>query len=360
MVGHWRPTFGPVEQNIEIGVRLHHDRIRRKHSEDAFLMRSGTLVPDTNSDTAIVLRNRGSARAWAFHVYDQMMFAGFTVAPGARLEVIHTAFKNRQTGEEQSASNVVLIPGLGLHYQLAPWLGVLAGVHQGFGSVAPGQPQSVQPEKSVNYEAGARLAVGKTKLELIGFFNNYSNISGECTQSLGTCPGAKLNQQFNGGKAYVYGLEAVVDDEFPGPWGLRFTGRVAYTLTLSKFRTDFRSDFPLFGVVRAGDELPYVPKHQATLHTGVSFFDWKLNVSMSYVGSMRDVAGQGNIETVEKIEDHVVVDLASSYKIAKGVQLYATVSNLFGSVYMVSRRPFGARPGRPFQFMAGVKATVGE
>jgi Fe(3+) dicitrate transport protein len=40
---------------------------------------------------------------------------------------------------------------------------------------------------------------------------------------------------------------------------------------------------------------------------------------------------------------------------AEHVELYLTGKNLLDSVYLVSRRPFGARPGAPLWVQAGVK-----
>ena len=43
LVGHWRPQFGPVTQEIEVGARLHFDRIRRTHTEDGFFYGAANL-----------------------------------------------------------------------------------------------------------------------------------------------------------------------------------------------------------------------------------------------------------------------------------------------------------------------------
>ena len=82
-------------------------------------------------------------------------------------------------------------------------MGVLAGVHRGFSSVAPGQPDSVEPEYSVAYEAGVRHgAVGDDRyVEAIGFFNDYSNMTSECSFSSG-CDDSRVGAQFNEGDCW--------------------------------------------------------------------------------------------------------------------------------------------------------------
>ncbi len=196
----------------------------------------------------------------------------------------------------------------------------------------------------------------KTLAEVIGFFNDYSNLTGECTLSSG-CTDALLNRQFNAGEVFVYGLEAMVSHEAKGPWGLSLFGKALYTLTLSQFRTSFSSANPLFGDVVQGDELPYVPRHQATLVSGARRDPWELNVSVAYVGEMRDVPGQGPIPDRERIDDYFVVDIGSSVNVTKSTQIYLRINNLLDTAYMASRRPFGARPGRPFQLLVGFEYT---
>ena len=233
LVSHYRPTWGPIENDIEIGLRFHHDQIERNHTEDGYWMVQGELVPEER-DTQTIVSNRGAARAWAFHLYDEMIWDRLMVAPGFRFEWINTDFVNRLADTSQDNLSIVLLPGMGLHYELTPWWGLLAGVHSGFSPVSPGQPKDVNPEQSVNYEAGTRIAWQKTEAEVIGFFNDYSNLTGECTFSSG-CADELINQQFNGGRVHVYGLETVLGQEAKGPWGMNFLGKALYTLTLSNF-----------------------------------------------------------------------------------------------------------------------------
>ena len=93
---------------------------------------------------------------------------------------------------------------------------------------------------------------------------------------------------------------------------------------------------------------------------GFQWAPWELNLSVTYVGEMRDVAGQGEMSDIERIDARWVTDLTSSLEVIDNLHLYLTINNLFDEPYMVARRPFGARPGRPFQALMGLKYRLGE
>ena len=262
------------------------------------------------------------------------------------------------TGEKNSNDNTAILPGIGLHYQLTSWLGVLGGIHRGFSPVAPGQSDDVEPELSLNYEGGFRGAWKNANVELIGFFNDYDNLTSVCTLSSG-CPLEQLGQQFNAGAVHVYGAETAVSHSFELPMKLMLASELAYTLTKSSFVSELLGN-PRFGDVEAGDELPYVPQHQGHARLTLGQKDWNLGVSFKYLSSMRDVAGSGEIEPLEEIPSHMVLDAVASYTIADHYKLYVKADNLTGSKYAVSLRPYGLRPGRPLQIFGGLKIELGD
>jgi Fe(3+) dicitrate transport protein len=206
----------------------------------------------------------------------------------------------------------------------------------------------------VNYEAGGRFKRAQSEGELIGFFNDYSNLTRDCTFSAG-CSEDLLNQQFNAGRVHVYGLEALAAQELPGPWGTSLNLRATYTLTLSRFLSAFESENPQFGSVKAGAELPAVPVHQAAATVTVRGARWSAAVSTSFVGDMRETAGQGRIAEADRVPARAVVDLAASWKPTQPGEIFFAIENLLNTPYLASRRPFGARPGRPFFVQLGYK-----
>jgi len=54
-----------------------------------------------------------------------------------------------------------------------------------------------------------------------------------------------------------------------------------------------------------------------------------------------------------------VVDVTAGVQFIENGRLYVRLDNIFDERYLLSVRPFGARPGRPFQFLAGIKYSLG-
>ena len=363
-VASWRLEGEPGQDGapawlntLEVGVRLHNDQIERDHATDSFTMTGGELVSD-GAPSQPVVRNNASALALAAYAFDTFTIGALSLAPGLRVEVIQTDFEDQLAGTSQDNSQQVLIPGFGAFYAFTPTFGALAGVHRGFSPVAPGQPDGVEPETSVNYEAGARYLdiESGSQAELIGFFNDYNNLSGQCSFSAG-CDPDQLDNQFNAGEVNVYGAEALLAHRFPLTSGLAVPARLAYTYTRSEFKTSFVSENPQFGEVEEGDELPYVPEHQASLSLGLDGGPWGLTLGATFVDEMREVAGQGEPEEGAVTDRYLMLDAAARYAPLDWLELYARADNLTNTRPIVSRRPFGARPARPFLAQGGLKLS---
>jgi Fe(3+) dicitrate transport protein len=222
----------------------------------------------------------------------------------------------------------------------------------------------VDSELSVNYEAGARLSNEPLRAEVIGFYNDYSNLTDICTLSSG-CLDQDSDRQFDAGRARIYGLEAFFAHELPA-LGVNFPFSVAYTLTFAEFANSFDSLDPIFqpdpevrrsGRVESGDELPYVPRHQLNASLGVESDRLGAMVGLNYVSKMREQPGPGEIDASLHTDEQVVVDVGGNLKILRPLTLYANVRNLFDSHDIVSRRPFGARPNAPRWVQVGAKVT---
>jgi Fe(3+) dicitrate transport protein len=211
------------------------------------------------------------------------------------------------------------------------------------------------PEESLNFEGGSRLQLGDTRAELIGYFNRYSNLTGSCTFSSG-CEENMLGRQFNGGEVWVYGLETKVSQGVRLPASMWLQVDASYTLTMSEFQTDFRSDNPLFGDVEKGDQLAYVPVHQGLIQLLFAWRDFEVASTLAFATEMRDIAGQGDV--VGGTDSYKLVDVAAGYHVNEHTKLYVTVDNLLNEAYIAARRPYGARPGKPLSFMAGLKLEL--
>jgi Fe(3+) dicitrate transport protein len=350
----WETDTGPISHRIEYGLRLHYDRVERRHSEQGYLLVGGELVPEA-TPTTVTAFNEASSDALALHASDALTWRSLTVTPGVRVEVIRSQFRDRLAGTEQGRVAQVVLPGAGAFYHLTPSLGVLAGVYRGFSPPAPGSAEHVDPELSVNYEAGARFDDRKSRAELVGFLNDYSNLTDVCTLSSG-CLDTDLDRQFDAGEARVYGIEAHAQHDFP-VGTLKLPVTATYTLTQSEFLTSFSSEDPIFGDVSSGDELPYVPRHQVYASAGIEHDRAGGVVGMTYVSRMREQAGQGPLAETLATDEQFLLDVGARYRPLKWLTVYANVRNLLDAHYIVSRRPFGARPNAPRWIQVGVKAS---
>lgn len=356
----WTWEGDAVRSRLEAGVRVHGDSIERDHTEDGYLMRSGRLITD-GQPTARTLNNRGSAEAIAVHVIDELrLFDDLYLTPGGRLELIRTRLENLLDPDvpDGERDDAVLLGGAGLYYQALPWLGVLLGAHQGFSPVAPGQPAGVEPERSINYEAGVRLAGARLRGEAIGFWNDYDNLTADCTVSSG-CDPETLGRQFSAGAVDVYGLEVLAGYDGPLGAGLSLDASLSYTLTRSAFADSFQSSSPLFGDVTAGDALPYVPRHQAAVTLALAHDRFGVDTEIGYVGEMRDVPGDGAVPSTERIDAYWLWGAAVWFAPTDANRIYLTASNLLDTPYATARRPFGLRPGAPLQVDLGYKHHFG-
>jgi len=273
-----------------------------------------------------------------------------------RLEALHSGTSDRLTGTDDTRDAYAVLPGAGAFYALTRDFGVLAGVHRGFSPPAPGSDDDVEPELSVNYEGGARFKRGPARAEVIGFYNDYTNLTDVCTLSSG-CSDADVDRQFDAGAARIYGVEAFIDYEAPlGVWTLPLA--LAYTLTDTEFRSDFASEDPIFGEVARGDEMPYVPRHQLSAMLGLEHARAGGAVSFNYVSAMREQAGSEPLASVLATDTQLTLDLAVRYRVLDPWELYATCRNLLDAHPVVSHRPFGARPSAPRFIQVGTKLTL--
>lgn len=349
----WRTTRGIVASQLEAGLRVHGDDVRRIHTEDPHEMRGGALV-QSGGEVSSLLDSSASAVAVAVHLHEDLGIGAFRLIPGIRAEIIRTAREDAGTDPLDPQFRVVPLPGVGVFGSATPWLSLFAGVHRGFSPVGPGQPADVKPETSWNVEAGARVTPGELRGEVVGFFNDYVNLTGQCTFS-GGCSDQLLDQQFNGGKVWVYGLEAGAGYgwRLPRHWTLDLDA--TYTLTDSRFRTGFVSGFPQFGTVEVGDELPYVPRHQGSAQLVLTGHPLTLSLGATARSGMRDAAGQAPLDQVLSAPARFLLDVAVHVDVTAHVEAYVTVNNATASSVVESWRPFGARPTAPIQAMFGIK-----
>ena len=83
--------------------------------------------------------------------------------------------------------------------------------------------------------------------------------------------------------------------------------------------------------------------------------NYGLGAVASYVGEMRDRASQGTIEDQLLIPSQLILDSSAYIRPWPKGKLYLGVDNVLNQDNISSRRPFGARPGKPFMVRLGYK-----
>jgi len=351
----WKPKTGPIEHKIEVGARVHHDSVRRAHSENGFVLDGSTLQPD-GEPTAVTAENEAHTFALALWGVEAATWGPVTLSAGVRVESIQSRLDDRLAERREGITQQVVLPGGGAFVALPANVGLFAGAYQGFSPIPPGQSENVQPEKSINLEWGGRWSPERlVRVEAIGFLNKYSNLSNICTFSTG-CIAGDLDQQFDGGEALVAGLEVFAEMEGKLGWAT-LPARLSYTFTRATFETSFASADPIFGEVDEGDQVPYVPAHQASATLGLETKYVGGNVAGTYVHAMREVAGSGIPAPGEATDAHFLLDAALHVKPLTFLTIYGVGRNLLDMDYVASRRPFGARPGAPLSVQLGAKAS---
>lgn len=350
----WRHTEGRLHHDLEGGVRLHQDQVIRDHTERTLQMFDGEATLD-DSLTRQSSDNDGRATALALWMLYDLHVGALRILPGVRAESIQTRYRDRLADAERSAHQVAVLPALGVEVEVVDTLTVAASARRGFSPATP-STEPVDPETSWNGELGVRWEPSEdTQVDATGFATRYQNLVGSCTASAG-CGVADLDREFAGGRARIAGLELLGAHRIAVGRGTWLPVRATYTFTHARFQTAFESTFPLYGEVEAGDELPYVPAHQGSLALGVERWSWNLLAFASATGPMREVAGAGE---GLRTDPSFHLDVAGRYQFAAlrhgTLGAYLRADNVTGSRGIGSRRPFGARPDKPFSMVGGLR-----
>ncbi|NRA85071.1 MAG: TonB-dependent receptor [Gammaproteobacteria bacterium] len=192
-------------------------------------------------------------------------------------------------------SQHILVPAIGLTYQLNDDIVLLAGVQKGYSPAAPSNA-SAEEEESINYETGLRLNSGNLSAEAIYFLSDYSNMHGNCTIAQG-CDEDFVGDQYNAGETEVSGLELTLSYQAQ-------TNGYQLPVTLSYTYTEFQNAHKsaVWGEVEVGDSIPYIADNQLSLSAGVIKDHLSVNFQGRYTDEMKTQAGS----TDEMIASHTV------------------------------------------------------
>ena len=185
-------------------------------------------------------------------------------------------------------------------------------------------------------------------------FHGY-DLKANCTFSSGCSE--ELDQEFNGGEVDIYGVEASLNTRFTVSKTIELPINIAYTHTQSEFKNSFDSSFSQWGSVSKGDELPYLPENQLSIDLALAHENWQISLLFKYVQKMLEAAGTSTELEGYYTDNIQQFDFSSWYQVNDSLRLYGKIDNLTDKTVIVSRRPFGARTGKPRQITAGIKYT---
>ncbi len=355
---HWygANTF----HDLEIGLRYHYDEEDRFQWEDGYSIIKQELSRTSEGPRGAQGNRISSATAFASYVMYKMKYNNLTVTPGVRYENITLQRENfgsndpSRTGSDLAVRENkvdIFIPGLGFNYAFTQEVSLYGGVHKGFSP--PGSEAGEKAEESINYELGSRFTYGNLRGELVGFYNDYSNLLGSDFAATG---GTGSLDQFNAGEVAVSGIELLLNYELlPNSASFKLPITFGYTYTHTEFLNSFGSDTDIWGAVNAGDQLPYIPKHQFNVMLSLEHEKYELNLSGRYNGEFRTLAGSGDIPNDELVASNFIIDFSAKYHFSKHLSATSNIINMGDETYAVSRVPAGLRPGHPFGANLGLE-----
>ena len=297
--------------------------------------------------------------ATSYYLQDTMDFGRLDVTLGYRSEDYdqrHRRWSDRagpnltlvRTGEADNrdtfATNDHTTSSIGATYDLSDNITLVAGFHEGMTPMF-----GADPEEADNTELGIRYSEGTTDIDLFYFSSEYSNLAAECTNVTGASCNPDESAVFSGGAADVEGIE------FSGSWildgdGVSYPIALTYTSTDATFKNSSESDY--FGVVAAGDDLPYVPSSSMSLVAGfVTDNGLSGNMRLIDVGSSCSIAACG---TYNKINAHTIIDLNIRKALNESMDIFAIIENVSDDADIISRAPSeGARSQKPRTIKVG-------
>ncbi|NNL01416.1 MAG: TonB-dependent receptor [Eudoraea sp.] len=353
---HW--TGDNTFHDLELGARFHADEEDRFQWVDGYGINDGIMNLTTAGTPGTDANRISDASAFSSYLLYKLKYKNLTITPGLRYESISLGRKDygkndvsRQGFDLSTRENQVnvWIPGMGFNYNFNQ-ISLFGGIHKGFSP--PTSKEGEMPEESINYELGSRFTFGNFSGELVGFYNDYSNLLGSDLAATG---GTGSLEQFNAGEVDVTGLEVLLNyNALNNHEKLKLPITFAYTYTHAEFQSSFDSPNDIWGEVTKGDEMPYIPKHQFNALISLEHPSYELNLSGRYNGAFRTKAGSGSIPFNELVPSSFVVDFSAKYHLNDHFSINGRIINLLDETYAVSRVPAGLRPGHPFAASIGI------
>lgn len=345
--------------DVELGMRYHYDDEDRFQWVDDYGITNGIMELVTTRLAGTDANRISDARAFSAYTLYKLKYKNLTLTPGIRYENIQLGRTDYGSSDpERSGTDIstrennvdVFIPGIGFNYNFDN-VSLFGGIHKGFSP--PSNQVGEKPEESVNYELGTRFTYSGLSGELVGFYNDYSNLLGSDLAATG---GTGSLDQFNAGEVIVQGIEVLLNyDLLSSNTNISIPITLGYTFTDTEFQNSFGSENDIWGTVSEGDELPYLSKHQLNAAASIEYKKFEVHLNGRFNGAFRTKAGTGSIPDNEKVDSNIVLDLGTKFRYNDHITITANAMNLLDETYAVARVPAGLRPGMPFGVFGGLE-----
>jgi Fe(3+) dicitrate transport protein len=352
---------------LEYGYRRHKD-YRSRHDKSFYqkwtknaagtmsLLANGT-VRGANTTTAGELKD---IDARSLHLKDVISAGAFTHTVGIRSERTEANEGTNATpgSVARDLTNTETMVAFSTIYNMGSGATMFAGFSEGYSPVdASKYDSNIQPEKSDIYEIGYRKQTNNSYFELVGFFNDYSQLIDSCLEANG-CAASDSGSTTNKGAAEVQGIEFQyrLNNMFAAPQmkGMAATSSVRYPLTITGMLQD--SEYTGGQTSYNGNSIAYVPDFQLYTSIGMETNNWSIALGAKYQDNT--FTDDGNIYQTGQafiFDLHTGMNVAVNSNGIKDARLFLNVDNLFDKTIVASSHEYGKRPNKPLSVMAGVK-----
>jgi Fe(3+) dicitrate transport protein len=345
--------------DITIGFRQHKDYRVREDSgiEERYLLTSGTMVNIYN-DYSSGNGNEDYADAQSFSIIDRITHGNFVTTLGLRHEdVDYHEYYHDSSNWNNTSSNSETMLAASTVYNMGNGKSAFVAYSQGYMPSGINGPDKIEPEQSDNYEIGYRSASANSYMEIIGFHNDYEELTEICNVSAGCTVGA--NGVNNVGEAHVTGLEFVyrVNNLFAAPQvkGAEAMGSgIRYPMAISVTLQEAEHDATVTSSTKDGERIKYTPEEIYYVSLGAETNSWSAEIAAKY----NDEVTNSGTATAAKTESAWIYDFRSGMSLdgmgLAGARAFLNIDNLFDKTYIASVHNYGARPNKPQTVMAGI------
>ena len=219
----------------------------------------------------------------------------------------------------------------------------------------PGGNPNLRKESGWSYDAGLSFAVGKKGIySLKGSASWFDSYIHDWILWLPTTKGFFSPKNIKDVHAYGVELQADLDVALTKEWQLSLDGTYSWTPSINNGEPISAADQSV------GKQLPYVPKHSASITGRISWRKWSFLYKWCYY-SERFTMSSNDISLTGKLPKYFMSNISLEKELSfrwADLSLKGTINNLFNEEYLsVLSRPM---PGINFEFFIGITPKWGK